>query len=229
MVDHARTQIGDYTKEKLWVVSHESYEQGIIGLIAGRLTDEWSRPVIAVSEGNKISKGSARSIDEFDIVEAIASASDLLITYGGHPQAAGFTIETAQIPKFRQKLQNFINQKIDDEALRKSYHIDAEVRVDELSLDLVKKICQLEPFGIGNLQPIFLAKGLTVGAMRLLSENKHLRVDLSGIQAIGFGLGHRGSEIRPGMKIDALFHLEENIWQGRASLQMRLRDFRATS
>lgn len=229
MLEHAQAEVGDGTKAKLWVVSSPSYEQGIIGLIAGRLADQWHRPVIAIAEGKEISKGSARSIDGFDVATAIASAKDFLISFGGHPQAAGFTIATKDIFKLRNKLAEYVEDKVDDEDLQRKMVIDAEVGVEALNLDLARKIAEFAPFGPGNTEPLFLAKKLTIGAMRLLSENKHLRVELGGLEAIGFGMGPRAAEIRPGMGVDAVFSLEENIWQERSRLQLKLRDFRVVS
>src|SRR5581483_4072994 len=229
MLEHARTQVGDGSKEKMWVVSHSSYEQGIIGLIAGRLVEEWSRPVIAIAEGKELSKGSARSIAGFNVTEAIGSAKDLLISYGGHPQAAGFTIETSLIPAFRRKMQQYIESKVKDEDLQRKIVIDAEVSPEELSLELARKLEEFAPFGVGNPTPVFLMKGLSVGEMRLLSENKHLRVSLGRYEAIGFGMGERGAEIRPGMRVDAVYNFEINSWQDRERLQLKLKDFRAVS
>lgn len=226
MLQHARDSVGDGSREQLWVVSHSSYEQGIIGLIAGRLTEEWYRPVIAIAEGDILSKGSARSIVGFNVTSAIASAKDLLITYGGHPQAAGFTIATKNIPAFRQRLQEYIKTKVKDEDLQKRIVVDAEVSPEELTMDLARRIEDFAPFGISNPTPTFLMKNLPVGEMRLLSENKHLRINLGRFEAIGFGLGQRGSEIRPGMMVDAVFNFEINSWRDRERLQLKLKDFR---
>lgn len=225
MIDHAYQTVGDGIQQKLWIVSSPDYEQGIIGLVAGRLTDALNRPVIAIAEDKELSKGSARSIDGFNVTEAIASASDLLITYGGHPAAAGFTIATKNIPAFKKRLEDYAHSKLKEEDLIPKIEIDMELKTSQISLDLAKQIQTLAPFGTANPNPLFVARKLEVGAMRLLSENKHLRVDLGGIECIGFGLGPRSSEIRPDMLVDAVFHIEENVWQGRSRLQLKLRDF----
>lgn len=229
MVTHARQSVADSSKEKIWILGDPSYAQGIIGLIAGRLTDEWGRPVLAIAEGEEVSKGSARSIPGFNVVQAIASAKDLLITYGGHPQAAGFTIETKNIPLFRQRLTTYAATKLKDEDLEKKLVVDAKITPDEATIDLARQISTMAPFGPGNPSPLFVMQGLEVGEMRLLSENKHLRVGLGPFEAIGFGLGPRGAEIRPGMKLDAAFHLEINTWRERDKLQLKLRDFKVKS
>ena len=229
MVSHARQSVTDSSKEKIWVVSDPSYAQGIIGLIAGRLTEEWGRPVIAISEGEEVSKGSARSITGFNLVQAIGEAKDLLLSFGGHPQAAGFTIATKNIPLFRQKLTEYASKNIKDEGLEKRLLIDAKITEDEATIELARKIETMSPFGPGNPNPLFAMTDLEVGEMRLLSENKHLRLGLGKFEAIGFGLGTRGSEIRPGMKIDAAFHLEINTWRERDKLQLKLRDFKVKS
>lgn len=229
MVTHARQSVTDASREKIWVVSDPSYAQGIIGLIAGRLTEEWGRPVIAISEGDEVSKGSARSITGFNIVQAMGDAKDLLLSFGGHPQAAGFTIATKNIPFFRQKITDYASKKIKDEDLEKRLIIDAKITEGEVTIELARKIQTMSPFGPGNPNPLFAMTDLEVGEMRLLSENKHLRVGLGPFEAIGFGLGPRGAEIRPGMKIDAAFHLEINTWRERDRLQLKLRDFKVKS
>lgn len=225
MLDHAYQTVGDGTQQKLWIISSPDYEQGIIGLVAGRLTDALNRPVIVIAEDKELSKGSARSIDGFDVTQAINSASDLLITYGGHPQAAGFTISTKNLPAFKKRLEEYANSKLKEDDLIPKIEIDVELKTSQITLDLAKQIQTLAPFGTSNPNPLFVARKLQVGAMRLLSENKHLRVDLSGIECIGFGLGPRSSEIRPDMVVDAVFHIEENVWQGKSRLQLKLRDF----
>lgn len=229
MVSHARQSVADPSKEKIWVVSDSSYAQGIIGLIAGRLTEEWGRPVIAISEGDEVSKGSARSTAGFNVVQAIGDAKDLLTTFGGHPQAAGFTLATKNIPLFRKRLTEYASKNIKEEDLEKRLLIDAKITEDEATVELARKIATMSPFGPGNPNPLFVMSGLEVGEMKLLSENKHLRLGLGKFEAIGFGLGSRGAEIRPGMKIDAAFHLEINTWRERDRLQLKLRDFKVKS
>lgn len=229
MVSHARLSVAEASKEKVWILSDVSYAQGIIGLIAGRLTEEWGRPVIAISEGEEVSKGSARSITGFNVVQAISSAKDLLISYGGHPQAAGFTVATKNIPLFRRRLTEYASKRLKDGDLEKRLLIDTKITEDEVTTELARKVATMAPFGPGNPNPLFVMTGLEVGEMRLLSENKHLRLGLGRFEAIGFGLGSRGSEIRPGMKIEAAFHLEINTWRERDKLQLKLRDFRVKS
>lgn len=229
MVTHARQSVADGAREKIWVLSHPSYAQGIIGLIAGRLAEEWGRPVLAIAEGEEISKGSARSVPGFNVVQAIACAKDLLVTYGGHPQAAGFTIKTKDIPLFRQRLTKYASQSLKDDDLTRRLFIDTEISPAEATTELARQVSSLAPFGPGNPNPLFITKDLEVGEMKLLSENKHLRLGLGPFEAIGFGLGPRGSEVRPGMKIDAVFHLEINNWRERERLQLKLRDFQVKS
>jgi single-stranded-DNA-specific exonuclease len=228
MLDHAYKTIGDGTKEKLWVVSSPDYEQGIIGLIAGRLADSLNHPIIAIAEGKELSKGSARSIDGFDVTKAIRSCADILISHGGHPAAAGFTVETKNLSELKKRLQDFANKNLKEDALIPKIEIDMQVSPSQISMNLAKQIQTLAPFGPGNENPLFIARHLEVGAMRLLSENKHLRIDLGGIECIGFGLGPRAAEIRPDMEIDAVFHIEENVWQGQSRLQLKLKDFRVS-
>ncbi|MCL5411734.1 MAG: single-stranded-DNA-specific exonuclease RecJ [Patescibacteria group bacterium] len=238
-IDHARTIYADAEKgKKILVLSHEGWQQGVIGLVAGRLADELGRPVLAVSRGEELSKGSARSIGGFNIIDAICSCSDILVSHGGHPQAAGFTLETKNLAEFEKRLVSWAEDKLKDEDLTPLLKVEAEVTPDQISFETIRQLRQFEPFGMGNPEPIFLGRGFEVKDFRTVgSDGKHLKLRLGAevmgawkrqgvYEAIGFGLGEWKLKLRPGMKVDVAFVLEEDNWNGNKKLQLKVKDLK---
>src|SRR3989344_5211292 len=217
--------------KSLIFIAHESYQQGVIGLVAGRLVEEFYRPAIVLSIGEKYSKASARSIKGFNIIEFIRTASDLLVDAGGHPMAAGFTVETDKISVLEKKFEELAVKLLDTEKLKRILNIDLEVLLSYINFEFYKKLQKLAPFGIGNPTPVFLSKNLTVEDMRLVgNDGLHLklRVQKDGkyFDAIGFGLGDRANEIRIGDKIDLVYTIDEDRWNGNSRIQLKIKDFR---
>ncbi|MBI2404953.1 single-stranded-DNA-specific exonuclease RecJ [Candidatus Gottesmanbacteria bacterium] len=211
---------------KLIFVSHASYNQGVIGLVAGKLVEEFYRPAIVVSKGDAISKASARSISGFNIVEAIRTCSDILVAVGGHPMAAGFTIETQYLSVLRERLEKFANESLSSEKLERTLRVDAEIPLEAVTEDLWKAIREFEPFGFGNLEPVFATRDVTVDDVRLVgSDGKHLKLKISNtMEAIGFGLGTVYGELKPGTSVDIVYTIDMNTWNGSRRLQLKLKD-----
>ena len=152
-VDEARQQVTQV--EKILVLQKETWHEGVIGLVAGKIKEEFHRPTVVISTGEKISKGSARSVNGFNIVEALHQTQEFLIDAGGHALAAGFTIETAQIRRFQEKLLAVADSQLSDGALTPTLNIDAEVRLGQLDWNLMENIKKFAPFGVGNPTPVF--------------------------------------------------------------------------
>jgi single-stranded-DNA-specific exonuclease len=227
--------------KKILVLSHQSWSQGIIGLVAGRLVEELNRPVIVVSEGKEFSKGSARSVNGFNIVEAICGCEDLLVSHGGHPQAAGFTIETKNLADFERRLSKWVEEKLSETDLQPLVKIEAEVTPEKLNFETYRQIKQFEPFGVGNPEPILVGRGFEVKDFRTVGgEGKHLKLKLASevkgawtrqgiFEAIGFGLGEWSFQLRPGMKVDLAFVLDEDNWNGNKKLQLKVKDLKLSN
>ena len=220
--------------KSLIFLGDETYQQGVIGLVAGRLVEEFYRPAIVLSIGEKYSKASARSIKGFNIIEFIRTASDLLVDAGGHPMAAGFTVETDKISVLEKKFEELAVKLLDTEKLKRILNIDLEVLLSDINFEFYKKLQKLAPFGIGNPTPVFLSKNLTIDDMRLVgNDGLHLklRVQKDGkyFDAIGFGLGDRADEIRIGDKIDLVYTIEEDRWNGNNRIQLKIKDFKISS
>ena len=207
------------------VVFHQEWHEGVIGLVASRLVETYNRPMIAISQGQKFSKGSARSIPGFNILEAIRESSEFLVDAGGHPMAAGFTIETKHIQVFKDKISKYTATKITQDLLTKQIEIDCELEESDLTLENLKSIDQFEPYGVGNPNPYFVTRNMTLEDVRAVgAESRHLKLQLDGIHAIGFNMGSLQSELRPGYKVDVVYNLAEDKYNSNGSLQLKIKD-----
>jgi single-stranded-DNA-specific exonuclease len=213
------------------VIHHESYHEGVIGLAASKLVDTFYRPAIVFSKGKKYSKASARSIPGFDIIHVIRKFNDMLIDAGGHPMAAGFTLETKNLLKFSQKLDEISRPLLTKQILQKKQKIDLMLNFSQINQKLAKEILNFEPFGIGNFAPVFATFETSVLNARTVGmEGRHLKMTLEEngkvFDAIAFGLGDFFLKITPGALVDVVYNLEENVWNGRTSLQLKVKDIK---
>jgi single-stranded-DNA-specific exonuclease len=232
-----RKMYGGKIGKKILLISHHSYNQGIIGLVAGKLVEEYYLPSIVISEGEEVSKASARSIRGFNIVEAIRRFSDLLIDVGGHPLAAGFTIKTKNIDGLRKKLEELAEQDITDTMRNRSLSIDLEMPIGYVTEELYEKIQTLTPFGFGNPEPVFATRGVKVLDVRKIGvDGKHLKLRLVSrseaikqfnnyyIDAIAFNMGNLYSDLTSNQLIDIAYTIGIDEWNGKKGLQLIIRD-----
>ncbi len=234
-LEHARMKIQNskVKTQNLIFIAHESYQQGVIGLVAGRLVEEFYRPSIVLSIGEKYSKASARSISGFNIIEFIRGASDLLVDAGGHPMAAGFTVETSKIAVLEKKFEELAVKLLNTEKLERTITIDVEIYLKNITNNFYNNLQELSPFGIGNPKPTFLSKNITIEDMRLVgADGKHLKLRISQpslpdqFDAIGFNMGEMSEKIRTGDTIDIVYTIEQNEWNGNNRLQLKIKDLR---
>jgi single-stranded-DNA-specific exonuclease len=216
------------TDEKIIVIAGENYHEGVIGLAAGRLVEEFYRPAIVLSTKGEISKASARSISGFNIIEAIRTVS-LHIEGGGHPMAAGFSIKTNKIDKFIKEINKLADKLLTDELLEKKLKIDCEVNFDRLNYDLLDELKQFEPTGFGNPGATFLTKQVElIDAKPVGREARHLKLKLKQdehtFDSIFFGGGGMYSKLTSGPKLDVVYSLEDNSWNGYKNLQLKVKD-----
>lgn len=241
--EHASLSIkmGDSLK-KILIVSHESYQQGVIGLVAGKLVEEFYRPSIVVSIGEKYSKASARSVDGFNMIEFLRSSSEYFVNVGGHPMAAGFTIETEKIITLKESLETTAEELLDTNTLTKSLKIDCELPLSIITTEFYKSIQQLSPFGMNNPQPVFVTRGVIIEDLRVLGRDaNHLKLRLSHpdselpthnpepFEAIAFNMGGMAKEIKIGEKIDLAYTIDENTWNGNTKLQLKVKDIKISN
>jgi len=213
------------------VLAQQGWHPGVIGIVASRVVEKYYRPTVMISIEDNIGKGSARSIAGFDIYLALKQCKDLLIGYGGHKYAAGLTIERDKIDAFRQRFNDIASQKLDEELLSPKLRIESEIRLGEINGRLFKYLKLLAPFGPQNMRPVFLSQKLQVVGTPTIVGNNHLkfkvRQDGVVLDAIGFNLGDLIYRIEPGeSNLDMAYVIEENTYQGRTTLQLRVKDLR---
>ncbi len=218
--------------DKLLAVFNPKWDLGVVGLIAGRLTEEFHRPSIVITESQGKIKGSGRSIPAFDIIAAVEKSSDFLERFGGHKQACGFTIAGSK------EMDNFITAlkkeaaAISEEELKPHLFIDAEVPLHEISWELYSELEKFAPFGQGNPQPKFLTRNLQViGVDFAGSEDKHIRLmvgDEAGLirKTICLGLGEQWGDLQMGDRVDLVYEVSINEWNGNRELQLKIIDIK---
>lgn len=228
---HAKSIAEQTGDKKVFILSSETYHEGVIGLAAGRIVEEFHRPAIVISKGENISKASARSISGFNIIEAIRQLEKIIQGGGGHPMAAGFSIETASIDLFIQEFEKVANPLLTDEILAKKVKIDIKLNFDSLCDDLANELQKFEPFGLGNNAPVFVTENVEViNAKQVGKDKSHLKLVLRNkakvFEAIAFKLGSKLDQLSTGSKISIVYSLDRNIWNGVESLQLKVKDFK---
>ena len=218
-VEGARLKVVD--GKKIHILS-DNWNPGIIGLVAGRICEETKCPVIAISIGEIHSKGSARSIDGVNIVELLRECRDILVAVGGHPGAAGFTIATENIEIFKSRLEELTSEGIRADEF--SLEIEAEVPIKKLSLELVRKLEEFEPFGMANQKPVLASSGMRLLDIRTVGLGKHLKFKAEGIDAIFFGRGEMKNILQVGQLVNLAFNLEIDKYNGFEKLQLKIKD-----
>lgn len=230
---HAIEQFKTHTKLKnILFIASETYEEGIVGLIAGKLVEEYYRPAIVLSKREKISKASARSVSGFNIIEFIRSNAGLLLNAGGHPMAAGFSIETDKIELFQKAVEKLAEEIITQDHLTPILKIDLELPLSLVSQKLYDAIEKLSPFGMVNPQPVFVSEKVLLEEVRLIGQTKkHVKLKIKQddslvIEAIAFNMGDKIASLTVGKTVAIVYTLDENKWNGRTSLQLKIKDIR---
>jgi len=211
------------------VLAKEGWHPGVIGIVASRIVEEFSRPVIMIALEDGVGKGSGRSIPGFDLHSALVDCSDLLLRFGGHRAAAGITIATDQVGAFTHRFDQVVRARLTLDELVPVLRVDAEIELDQDTLDLETTLRHFEPFGVGNPAPVFAARNVTVfGSPRIVGRDG-LKLTLVGsngtqLEAIGWGMADLAPEIRAGKALDVAFRLERDEYRGESRLQARLAD-----
>ena len=232
MQEFARTLAGVEAGEvPLIFAADANFQQGIVGLVAGRLTEEFYRPSIVVQRGPEESHGSCRSILEFNITEALDQCADLLIRHGGHAQAAGFAIHNDNLPEFRERMRDIATEKLAGQDLRPHLNVDAVVPLHHLNMRLHDALATLEPCGHGHPAPVLATRKLRVADCRTVGKDgAHLKLKLTDgsleQDAIAFRFGEMLRDLPP--VVDVAYSLEVNEWNGNRTLQLNVTDIRAT-
>ena len=215
--------VNSLIKNKIIILISEKWHEGIIGLIASKIAEEYYLPTLVLTKSNGNYKGSARSIPGFDITKFLRGLKKYLIDIGGHPQAAGFTIEAKNLSIFTTAVEKIGNKLIKDEDLERKIKADLKIPFSKMNLSLVKAMEQLAPFGIGNLKPTFYSEGILTGAQLFGKTNNHLKIFAGGLELISFNQADKFKDLSRGQKISVVYSLEIDKWNGREKLRVLIK------
>jgi len=230
----------DLQNQKSTVLFNKEWHKGVIGIVASRLIETYYRPTVILTESNGIegmATGSARSVEGYDLYNAISECSEYLENYGGHKYAAGLTLKTENIEKFTKKFNEYVANTISDDILTPQIKVDAEITFDDIDFDFLQKLMEFAPFGPGNLSPVFVTRNVVdYGASKVVGKNKeHLKLLITdtprskypkSINAIGFGMGDLYPRIHKGEKFDICYALQENVYMGKREIQLLVKDIK---
>ena len=205
------------------------FQPGIVGLVASRLLDEFYRPAVVMEVGREMSHGSCRSIPEFHITQALEACDDLLIRYGGHAAAAGFTVANDNLTALSDRLRQLASEQLADVELTPVLPVDAEIDLSEMTWGLQEELSRLEPCGYANPQPLFVSRSAHGVDHRAVGrEKQHLKLTLSNGRATWDAIAFRQGEWTDNLpsRVDIAYHLEINEWNGRKNLQLNVQDIR---
>ena len=214
------------------MLSSEEWHQGVVGIVASRLSEKFSCPSFMIHLAGGMGKGSCRSYGGFNLFAALEACSDLLVGFGGHELAAGFTIKEENIPAFRKRINQYVRTHCGDSAPVSSLEIDAALtRPSLITLQEVEELSRLEPYGAGNNRPVFCLRGARLESMQSVGQNKHLKLRLqkghTSFDGIFFSVTPAECGLTVGERVDAAFYLQVNEFRGSRSLQLQLVDLRS--
>ncbi|KAA3440374.1 single-stranded-DNA-specific exonuclease RecJ [Rufibacter hautae] len=216
------------------VLFKESWHKGVVGIVASRCIEKYYRPTIILTESNGKATGSARSVHGFDVHQAILACSDLLDQFGGHMYAAGLTLPVENVPAFRARFEQIVTQTIREEQRVPMVEIDSPLEFHQINQKFFNILKQMEPFGPGNMAPVFMSTCVyDTGSARVVGD-AHLKLRLTQdgetfFDAIAFGMAEYYPRIQKGIPFDVCYAVEENVFRGNVTLQLRIKDIRFAS
>jgi len=222
------------SQDDLAIILHqEDWHPGVIGIVASRLVEKFYKPTIMLTTVDGVAKGSARSISDFNIYDALKRCEDLLIHFGGHQAAAGLAVEVDKLDEFRLRFNQAVREMMDSDKLLPEINIDSKLKFSEITPKFFRIIEQFAPFGPGNMRPVFVAEKVEVTGFPRLVGNNHLVISLKQkgcekvFDCIGFNMGHYCEHLnRPGVVIDAAFSIDKTEKDSKIFPQLRLKDIK---
>ena len=219
------------------IVHGTNWHRGVVGIVASRMIENRYRPSVVLSEENGILIGSTRSVDGVDMHDALESCADLLLQFGGHTMAAGLSLDAKNLEAFKVRLNDAVRVQLKGVTPKPIIRCDREVHISELSLEALKELEQLEPFGPGNPTPVFILRNvISVRPPRTIgNQGRHLKItikdpssDAPTLDAIGWNMGELAPQIKQNIPLDLAFTLVKNTWkprgwQNRTELNLHLR------
>jgi len=227
MIANDEDQLG----KKSTVLYKPDWHKGVIGIVASRLMQRFYRPTVILTRSNDMVTGSARSVKNYNIYEAISSCSDLIDQFGGHKYAAGLSIDPKNVQQFITQFEAYVDETITDEQLVPEIIIDADIRLRDITEQFFNILKQFAPFGPHNMRPVFRAtKVYDTGHSGIVGET-HLRLSIKqkdsfSVKGIGYGMAHLFEIIESGQPFDICFTIEENHYRNQTSLQLNLKDLK---
>jgi single-stranded-DNA-specific exonuclease len=220
-----------FLNRKSTVLYDPEWHKGVIGIVASRLLSEWYyRPTVILTRSNGHVSGSARSVKNFDIYNAIESCSDLLEQFGGHMYAAGLTLKPENVAAFSERFEEVVSSTIEERMLVREIEIDAEINLSDINQKFYNVLKQFAPFGPGNMAPVFKTSKVSDTGNAKVVGNNHLKLLLretgqrKEMEAIAFQLGEHLTKIDQKKPFDICYHLEENIFREKTNLQLNIKD-----
>ena len=219
---------------KSTVIFNENWHKGVIGIVASRLTDSYYRPTIVLTRSGNLITGSARSIKNFDIYDAIDNCSDLLEHFGGHKYAAGLSLKPENLEKFSERFEQYVSEHLDEDELIPELNVDIKMDFSNITPKFVRILKQFAPFGPGNLSPVFLTENvIDSGYSRAVGNKKHLKLTVTQrdntenvFAGIAFQKGDLFERIHSKEPFSMCYYIEENFWQGKTTLQLNVKDIK---
>jgi single-stranded-DNA-specific exonuclease len=215
-------------KKKTTVVYNPDWHKGVVGIVASRLTEKYYKPTIVLTQSNGMISGSARSVKDFDVYEAINTCADLLEQFGGHKYAAGLTLKPENLEAFAIKFEEVVSATIKDYMLVPEIIIDAEINLDDITDKMMNVLRQFEPSGPGNISPVFMSKNVNDNGWAEIIKDSHLKLNFrtadKNISAIAFGMSDKYNLIMNRKKFSVCYTIEESVFNEKKYLQLNLKD-----
>ena len=242
VMSEARLQLEQIAERKVLLAVGNDWPKGVVGLVAGKLVEEFSRPVLVLERGAEECTGSARSIGNFNLIDALNFSKNFLVRYGGHAAAAGFTLKNEHVDVFYKQLLDYAENNISTEDTGKILEVDVEIVPEEISLENLESIESFEPFGVENNHPKFMLRGAELQNFNPVGKDqKHLQMTIvlrpevatgafstatKFVKCIAFNFGKAAQSLVPGQKFDLVFEFLADTWNGTKNLKLRIVDFR---
>jgi len=236
ITEHAMSMIDESVllqQRKSTVVFHTGWHKGVVGIVASRLIETYYRPTIVLAVEGEYATGSARSVKDYNIYEAIEACSELLEQFGGHKYAAGLKMKIENVTAFSEKFEQVVSKTITEEMLTPCIEIDDELKLEHINEKFVRILKQFAPFGPGNMNPVFITKNLSCKGFPRVMKDKHLKLEVydpanptQSMEAVAFNMVNHFESICRKMPFTMCYTIEENNWNGRTSIQLNVKDIR---
>ena len=222
----------DLENENAIVLGHKNWHAGVIGIVASRIKETFARPAIIMSLDDIESKGSCRSIRGFDMVDALRECKEFLTGFGGHPIAAGLSMNSGDFNSFKKKFIQVANDKISTDDLIPTIYVDSILNLEELNSRMIKFLNAMEPYGPGNMRPVFVTNNLSIdGIPKLLGRDQNtlkfsVKQNKTPFESIGFNMAEHYEKLIQNAPIDIAYVVGENYWNGQRTIQLELKDIK---